>query len=141
MACQSTRSVDSNLFKTMRLASLPGLKSVCISPTLVSLHWLPVDSRIQYKILLITFKALNGLAPKYLSELLIQYSPSRSLRSSLQNLLQVNEPNSVKYGERAFIYCAPKLWNALPSDMRSCHSLAIFKKKLKTVLFKKAFNL
>ena len=41
-----------------------------ITPTLVKLHWLPVKYRIHFKILLITFKAIHGLAPKYLSELL-----------------------------------------------------------------------
>ncbi len=40
-----------------------------ISPVLSTLHWLPIKHRIDFKILLITFKALNGLAPQYLSEL------------------------------------------------------------------------
>ncbi len=52
-----------------------------ISPVLSTLHWLPIKHRIHFKILLITYKALNGLAPQYLSELLSQYSPSRPLRS------------------------------------------------------------
>ncbi|KAI5102912.1 hypothetical protein C0J45_6493 [Silurus meridionalis] len=52
-----------------------------ITPVLISLHWLPIKSRIDYKILLLTYKALNGLAPQYLSELLYQYDPPRLLRS------------------------------------------------------------
>ncbi len=52
-----------------------------ISPVLSTLHWLPTKHRIDFKILLITYKALNGLAPHYLSELLSHYSPSRPLRS------------------------------------------------------------
>ncbi len=52
-----------------------------ISPVLSTLHWLPTKHRIDFKILLITYKALNGLAPQYLSELLSHYSPSRPLRS------------------------------------------------------------
>uniref|UniRef100_A0AAR2KJT6 Reverse transcriptase domain-containing protein n=1 Tax=Pygocentrus nattereri TaxID=42514 RepID=A0AAR2KJT6_PYGNA len=52
-----------------------------ISPVLSALHWLPVKFRIDYKILLLTYKALNGLAPQYLSELLSYYEPSRLLRS------------------------------------------------------------
>ncbi len=51
-----------------------------ISPVLSTLHWLPAKHRIDFKILLITYKALNGLAPQYLSELLSHYSPSRPLR-------------------------------------------------------------
>ncbi len=38
-----------------------------ISPVLSTLHWLPTKHRIDFKILLITYKALNGLAPQYLS--------------------------------------------------------------------------
>ncbi len=52
-----------------------------ISPVLSTLHWLPIKHRIDFKILLMTYKALNGLAPQYLSELLSHYSPSRPLRS------------------------------------------------------------
>ena len=47
-----------------------------ISPVLASLHWLPVKFRIDYKILLLTFKALHGLAPSYLNYLLFPYTPS-----------------------------------------------------------------
>ena len=36
-----------------------------ISPVLASLHWLPVKSRIEFKIVLLTYKALNGQAPSY----------------------------------------------------------------------------
>ena len=60
-----------------------------ITPILESLHWLPVDKRIQFKILLLTFKALNGTAPKYITELLRYYTPVRTLRSQSQLLLQV----------------------------------------------------
>ncbi len=52
-----------------------------ISPVLSTLHWLHTKHHIDFKILLITYKALNGLAPQYLSELLSHYSPSRLLRS------------------------------------------------------------
>ncbi len=45
-----------------------------ISPVLLTLHWLPIKHRIHFKILLITYKALNGLAPQYLSEILSHYS-------------------------------------------------------------------
>ncbi len=52
-----------------------------ISPVLSTLHWLPTKHRIEFKILLITYKALNGLAPQCLSKLLLHYSPPRPLRS------------------------------------------------------------
>ncbi len=46
-----------------------------ISPVMSTLHWLPIKHRIDFKMLLITYKALNGLASQYLSELLSHYSP------------------------------------------------------------------
>ena len=46
-----------------------------ITPLLIELHWLPVEQRIIFKILLFTFKVVNGLAPSYLSELLQAYIP------------------------------------------------------------------
>ena len=52
-----------------------------ITPVLNSLHWLPVIYRSQYKILMYTFKALQGTVPQYLEELVIPYQPTRSLWS------------------------------------------------------------
>ena len=53
-----------------------------ITPVLKELHWLPIKERIQFKTLVITFKALNGQAPEYLSELLCRKVNTRLLRSS-----------------------------------------------------------
>ena len=53
-----------------------------ITPVLYNLHWLPVKYRIIYKILLLTYKCLHGLAPDYLADLIQEYKPSRNLRSS-----------------------------------------------------------
>ena len=58
-----------------------------ITPLLKELHWLPIEQRIKFKILLITFKALNKQAPNYITDLLIPYKPSRSLRSSTKIFL------------------------------------------------------
>ncbi len=57
-----------------------------ITQILQSLHWLPIKFRISYKILLLAYKALNGLAPAYLTSLLSRYNPSRSLRSQISGL-------------------------------------------------------
>ncbi len=56
-------------------------RSMTTLAVLSTLHWLPIKHRIDFKIWLITYKALNGLAPQYLSELLSHYSPPRPLRS------------------------------------------------------------
>ncbi|KAK6171831.1 hypothetical protein SNE40_018257 [Patella caerulea] len=111
-----------------------------ITPILFNLHWLPITYRIDYKILLLTFKCLNGLAPVYLSQLLNQYQPNRQLRSSSDNWLLCESNAKSSTGERSFAVKAPKLWNKLPLTARSCESLQTFKSNLKTFLFTKAFN-
>ena len=108
-------------------------KSDHITPVLQKLHWLPVKSRINYKILLLTYKALN--APSYLSDFLDTYRPSRNLRSSGKHLLTTKKTNTVNYGDRAFSVCAPKLWNNLPIHIRQAKSLSSFKSQLNTHIF------
>ncbi len=61
---------------------------------------------ISYKILLY-FKALNGLAPAYLTNLLSRYNPSRSLRSQNSGLLVVPRIAKSTKGGRAFSHLAP----------------------------------
>ena len=111
-----------------------------ITPVLYRLHWLPVEQRIEYKILLLTFKALNDCAPSYLSELVKPYVPPRSLRSKSSNLLTRGSFKLKSYGKRAFSNAAPELWNSIPSDIRQCLDISCFKRKLKTFLFKKAYS-
>ena len=109
-----------------------------VTPLLIELHWLPVSQRIVFKILLLTFKALNGLSPSYVTDLLDRYVPTRPLRSSSRGLLKVPRSNS-KYGDRSFSVCAPTLWNGLPDNLRLAVDLDTFKRDLKTYLFRKCF--
>ena len=111
-----------------------------ITPILKSLHWLPVSFRIDFKVLLLVFKSLNGLGPSYLSHLLLPYEPSRALRSSGSGLLIVPKVRSKTYGEASFQYYGPRLWNSLPEDLRAAPTVHIFKSKLKTYLFTLAFS-
>ena len=91
------------------------------------------------KILIITYKTLHGLAPAYIEDLLVSYIPGRYLRSAKNNLLAVPGFKLNSYGRRAFSVAAPLLWNSLPQHVRDAESLDIFKRQLKTVLFKRAF--
>ena len=70
-----------------------------ITPVLRSLHWLPISSRIVFKILLLTFKAINGNAPSYLSALLVSYHPALQLRSSDSGSLTVPKTKLATYGD------------------------------------------
>uniref|UniRef100_A0A671UM61 Reverse transcriptase domain-containing protein n=1 Tax=Sparus aurata TaxID=8175 RepID=A0A671UM61_SPAAU len=111
-----------------------------ITPVLESLHWLPVRFRIDFKVLLLVFKCLNGIAPSYLSDLLLPYQPSRTLRSSGSGLLSLPKPRTKTHGEAAFSHYGPRLWNSLPENLRSAETVDIFKGRLKTHLFNQTFN-
>ena len=110
-----------------------------ITPILKSLHWLPVEQRLKYKVLLITFRALMFSSPQYISSLITIYKPSRSgLRSSNDFSLVV--PKSTRtWGDRTFASAAPRLWNRLPKSIQRSETVDNFKNKLKTQLMKETF--
>ncbi|KAK0132534.1 hypothetical protein N1851_032613 [Merluccius polli] len=112
-----------------------------ITPILQQLHWLPIKHRIEFKILLFTFKAIHNLAPPYLSDLLHVATPTRTLRSSASIHLTVPSARLTTMGSRAFSRSAPRLWNSLPPQLRNMDSLHLFKSTLKTHLFRTAFSL
>ena len=106
--------------------------SVSITPVLKSLHWLPIRLRIEYKIILTTFKTLNGSGPQYLKDLLQPYEPTRTLSSAHQNFLSVPVMRLKTYGNRSFQSVAPTLWNTLPDNLRKLTDNKLFKSLLKT---------
>ena len=110
-----------------------------ISPVLKEFHWFPDELRINYRILLLTYKALDGHAPQYLTALISKYVPPRPLRSEDHYL-----PNSPRwrfetFGKRTFSKATPTLWNPLPLSVKQVPSNDSFKTRLKTYLFNKAF--
>ena len=115
-------------------------KSDHITPHLQTLHWLPVEERINYKIACLCFRAVNSSGPVYLSDLVTLYTPSRTLRSSSDTLtLSVPRVATKTFGERSFFYAAPKIWNSLPLKIRSAETMSAFRSALKTHLFSRAF--
>lgn len=114
-----------------------------ITPILKELHWLPVQFRIEFKVLLLSYKALYGGGPVYLRDLLKFHSPDgdRVLRSASDaSSLQIPRSRLLTYGDRSFCVFAPKLWNGLPISVREAKTVSSFKSALKTLLFKAAFN-
>ena len=111
-----------------------------ITPVLKELHWLPVEKRIIFKVLLLVFKAVRHHAPAYLQNVIKEYAPTRSLRSASQKLLKVPYTPSTLVQDRAFSVVGPQLWNELPFTIRNEQSIDLFKSKLKTHLFTATYN-
>ena len=108
------------------------------TPLLRTLHWLPIQARIEYKLSTLCFHFFSGSSPVYFSELFTVYTPPRLLRSSSDTRILVIPPKTSKtYGQRTFRFCAPTQWNSLPSHIRHSKSVQLFKSALKTHLFQK----
>ncbi len=110
-------------------------KRAHVTPLFVSLHWLPVAARIQFKTLMLAYRTITGSAPTYFHSLLRTYIPSRSLRSASERRLVVPSQRGSKSLSRTFSFTAPGWWNDLPTPIRNAGSLSIFKQQLKTHLF------
>ena len=78
-----------------------------ITPVLKFLHWLPDKARVEYKLLLTTYKAVNGLSPQYIYPLLQEYAPVPSLRLKDKSLLVVPDLRLDTFGRRSFQYVGP----------------------------------
>ena len=110
--------------------------------SLQSLHWLPIRSRIDFKIVVSVYRCLHGEVLDYLQNLLITFTPKREgLRSeAIIDRLIVPRTEKKTFAVRAFSVIGPKVWNSLPNNVKTQEDVDQFKKSLKTHLFKKAFN-
>ena len=106
-----------------------------ISKVMEDLHWLKIRERIHFKLLVWTYKSLNGIGPEYLSDMLSYKSNSRTLRSTEQMYLAQPNFKLKTCGYRAFQVSAPRLWNNLPKCIREIDNITAFRKSLKTHLF------
>lgn len=137
---------DTAINKLQRIQAISGriaLRVGRLTPTkyvLKELHWLPVKSRIEYKILLLTYQCMAGTAPSYLRDLLEQKVVTRTLRSTSDTMQLAIPKTKTKYGDRTFAHAAPRLWNSVPLHIRNYPKVETFKKYLKTHLFHIAFD-
>ena len=111
-----------------------------VTPIFKDLHWLPVASRIKYKIACITYQCQSVPEfPSYLKDAITPYKPSRSLRSANKKLLVKPRVSLKTYGERSFYFQSAAIWNDLPVEIQSAKSVASFKSKLKTYYYTLSF--
>jgi hypothetical protein len=104
------------------------------------LHWLPVEARCKFKIITLTWKALNNIGPAYIKDLLTVKVSRSDLRSYSSTVLEVPKTNLKGCGNRAFCKSAPVLWNDLTQELRNTEKLDTFKSRLKTKLFKEYYK-
>ena len=108
-----------------------------VLPLLRTLHWLPIQARIEYKLSTLCHSFFSDTAHVYLSDLLRVYPPSRQLRSlSDSRTPRIPHIKTKTFGYRSFSLAAPSVWNSLPHDIRHIQSVTAFKTALKTHLFK-----
>ena len=109
-----------------------------ITPVMQNLHWLSIRRRIEYKILVLTFKCRLGTAPGYLVDLL-QKLTTRELGMTTGTFLWYTKRST--FAGRSFSFASPTLWNRLPDDLRLTTDIDFFKKQLKTYLFSLSYQL
>jgi len=91
-----------------------------ITPLLCCLHWLCALERIAYKLAVLVYQCVHGLAPAYLADALQHVAglPGRQrLRSSSTTALAVPMTRYSTFGDLAFPVAATRTWNSLPSDV------------------------
>jgi len=108
-------------------------------PLLKLMHWLPVRQRIQYKLATLTYKIRHTNTPSYLSRHIQSRQSARQLRSSSKPL-PCKSTTRTHFADRAYRCSAPAVWISLPADIVDCTSLAAFRTRLKTYLFRVAFR-
>ena len=138
------RKVQSILNRAARLIfNLP--PRVPTTSSHIELHWLPVKARIEFKVCLITFKALKFERPSYIRGLLTfsSHESTLDLRSA-DDPYHLLEPRAIGergFANRSFSYIAPRLYNKLPVSVKQANSLDTFKSHLKAFLFSRAYDL
>ena len=97
------------------------------------LHWLSIERRIVFKLLLLVHKFFMGIAPSCFNEMLL-------VKDDFERLLSTPFMNTVP-GRQSFSYASPRFWNRLPKDIRLLCDTDKFKQSIKTVLFTNRNNI
>ncbi len=111
-------------------------KKLHVTPLFVSLHWLPVAARIKFKTLMLAYRTATGSGPTYFHSLMTIYILSRSLRSASERRFVVPSQRGTRSRSRSFSFAVPDWWSELPTPIRNSESLTVFKRHLKTHLFR-----
>ena len=105
---------------------------------LKELHWLPINLRINHKIISLTHNCIHGKAPKYLQDLLTFYKGSRQGLRSANNGITLKQPRTKykTFANRSFSCAVLKYWNGLPQYLWEITDIIQYKCQLKIYLFR-----
>ena len=103
-----------------------------VTPLMKELHWLKLRGRITYKIVLLMYKCVKGLAPEYLINTVI----TPQLRSTTELKFIVTRSRTTQVHKCSFASMGPRIWNGQPINLRGTESIEQFKSLIKTHLFK-----
>jgi hypothetical protein len=112
-----------------------------VTPLLCGLHWLGVPERIRFRLAVLTYRCLSGQAPRYLANgfrRVVDVELRRRLGSTSKSALLVPVTAHSTIGDRAFLVAAARVWNGLPAAVTSAPTLATFRRRLKTELFRQS---
>ena len=111
------------------------------TPALHALYLMPIHQRVFYKLICLLHKTLyTDDAPVYMSSMVSQYMPGRTLRSASGTMCLAVPRTCLACADRCFSVWAPALWNALPPHLHHCLTLRTFKTNLQTHLFRQHFR-
>ena len=114
-----------------------------ITPVLMKLHWLKIQDRIIYKMLMLTYKSYYNMAPPYLCELINKKECHVNTRLGTDHhqliMPPISKDCSNTFLERSFIYAAPCEWNKLSEHIRTSN-FDCFRKSVKTMLFTQQYG-
>jgi len=104
------------------------------------LHWLDVTDRVQFKLAMLMYRCLHGMAllyPKNSCTPTADVAGRQHLRSASQRKLIVPRYGLNSFGRRCFAVAGPSTWNSLPDSLRDpALNLNIFRRQLKTLFLR-----
>ena len=97
-------------------------------PLFERLNWVPLAERIEFHTAVLTFKALQGTTPDYLTS---KFTPASGLHTHSTRLsktsdLKVPKPH-LEIFRRSFEYRGAVLWNTISQQVRESESVSSFK--------------
>ena len=95
---------------------------------LKKLHWLPIRARKDHKVLTLVYKCIQGNAPEYYKELIVEDKPRRDGLWSNSEYKCLNVPRTTRkmLAARSFSIKGPELWNEIPANIRKQKTLDTF---------------